>query len=73
MSAANGYDARGEDTAIRAELADLVDHQARTDGRVTDLASAQVTTLDRVAVGLGRISTLEGKIDRLLRLFGEEP
>jgi len=73
MSDGNGYDARGEDQAIRVELQAQVEHSAATDRRVSELASEQSTTLDRIAVGLGRISTLEEKINRLLVIAGEKP
>lgn len=66
----NGYDARGEDAAIRSELRDLDDRHTRTTARLADATANNRTTMDRLAVGLGRISTVEQKLDALLKHFG---
>ena len=59
MSLGNGYDVRGEDEALRREIDRLDRHQTSTDQRLTQTVSATFTTIDRLAVGLGRIADLE--------------
>lgn len=67
VSSGNGYDARGEDTAIRRELGDLVQHQARTDERLSRTVGDIHTTIDRLAGGLGRLSSIEEALTLILK------
>lgn len=55
----NGRDWGGEIQAVRREVSDMVDHQGRADQRITALDSLTRTTLDRIAVSLGRTFQLE--------------
>lgn len=69
MSDSNGYDCRGEDEALRHELAELVEHQARSDQRLTTAASGVFATMDRLSVSLGRIDAIEQEQRRHGRLL----
>jgi hypothetical protein len=65
----NGYDARSEDAAIRTELRELDERQTKASVRIADAGAQNRTTIDRLAVALGRLSTLEMKLDALLAHF----
>lgn len=67
MSGGNGYDYVGEDAALRKDLQTLVDHQARIDQRLASTVGNINTTIDRLALGLGRISNIETALDLLLK------
>lgn len=69
MSHPNGhdYDAPGEDQALRRELSDLVQHQARTDERLARTVGEIHTILDRLAGGLGRLASIDEALTLLLK------
>lgn len=67
MSNGNGYDYAGEDAALRKDIQDVVQHQARTDERLARTVGDISVTIDRLATGLGRLSSIEEAIALLLK------
>lgn len=64
----NGYDAEAADNEIRNEVREVDDRVTRVDRRVSDVAAAGRTTVDRLAPLLGRASELEQDVRDIKRL-----
>ena len=62
------YDAEGEIAAVRMELANVVDHQARSDQRLTSALTGNFNTMDRLSVALGRLSDVERTVQRIEKI-----
>ncbi len=73
VSHPNGYDSPGEDRAIRAELREVDDRRIEDSRKLTQALSALNTVLDRLAIGLGRIATLEAEVRALGLHLGMKP